>query len=126
MPDRLEDFEGFYGLEEIDDVEVVRDSTTGQISFETTKSEAEVAREKEEAKGAEAEALRELEEELREDQDATDGEESWEGFSDEEEALDGKTQGKEAQRRPDGRRYHLSRVSRGSCENDGPENRSTR
>lgn len=103
MPDRLEDFEGFYGLEEIEDVEVVRDSATGQISFETTKSEAEVAREKEEAKGAEAEALRELEEALREDQDAEDGEGSWEGFSEEEEAQDGKTQGKGAQPRSDGR-----------------------
>ena len=29
MPDRLEDTEGFYGLEEIDDVDVVRDATYG-------------------------------------------------------------------------------------------------
>ena len=33
MPDRLDDYEGFYGLEEVDDVEVVRDETTGKVSF---------------------------------------------------------------------------------------------
>lgn len=32
MPDRLEDFEGFYGLEEIDDVDVVKDDN-GIISY---------------------------------------------------------------------------------------------
>lgn len=32
MPDRLEDVEGFFGLEEIDDVEIVRESN-GKISF---------------------------------------------------------------------------------------------
>ncbi|KAJ8111495.1 hypothetical protein OPT61_g5920 [Boeremia exigua] len=43
MPDRLEDTEGFYGLEEIDDVDVVRDPTTGNITFQTTKTEEEIA-----------------------------------------------------------------------------------
>ena len=41
MPDQLEDFEGFFGLEEVDDVEVVKDQVTGHISFkalETTKA----------------------------------------------------------------------------------------
>ncbi|OCK84650.1 DEAD-domain-containing protein [Lepidopterella palustris CBS 459.81] len=33
MPDRLDDFEGFFGLEEIDDVEVIRDTKTGNVSF---------------------------------------------------------------------------------------------
>lgn len=33
MPDRMDDYEGFFGLEEIDDVEVTRDDSTGQISF---------------------------------------------------------------------------------------------
>lgn len=32
LPDRMEDYEGFFGLEEIDDVEVTRDST-GHVSF---------------------------------------------------------------------------------------------
>lgn len=33
MPDRLEDYEGFFGLEEIDHIEVTRDLATGKISF---------------------------------------------------------------------------------------------
>lgn len=33
MPDRLEDLEGFYGLEEIEDVDVVRDEKTGSFAF---------------------------------------------------------------------------------------------
>ncbi|KAF4543230.1 ATP-dependent RNA helicase mak5 [Lasiodiplodia theobromae] len=36
MPDRLGDFEGFFGLEEIDDVDVVREGDV--VSFQTTKS----------------------------------------------------------------------------------------
>jgi ATP-dependent RNA helicase DDX24/MAK5 len=42
MPDRLEDFEGFYGLEEIDDVTVVKSAENGNITFETTKTQDEV------------------------------------------------------------------------------------
>ncbi len=33
LPDRLDDYEGFFGLEEVEDVDVVRDDTTGQVSF---------------------------------------------------------------------------------------------
>ena len=33
LPDRLEDAEGFFGLEEIEDVEVVRDAQSGKIEF---------------------------------------------------------------------------------------------
>jgi ATP-dependent RNA helicase DDX24/MAK5 len=33
MPDRMDDYEGFFGLEELDDVEVKRDESTGTISF---------------------------------------------------------------------------------------------
>ena len=33
MPDRLDDFEGFFGLEEIEDVDVIRDAETGKMSF---------------------------------------------------------------------------------------------
>ncbi|KAF1953797.1 DEAD-domain-containing protein, partial [Byssothecium circinans] len=89
MPDRLEDFEGFYGLDEIDDVEVVRDDATGQISFATTKSEEQVEREKEKARKDE-EAKLAQEEEIRElanttaDGDEVEEEDSWEGFSDDE------------------------------------------
>jgi ATP-dependent RNA helicase DDX24/MAK5 len=33
MPDRMDDYEGFFGLEEIDDVEVLRDEATGKVSY---------------------------------------------------------------------------------------------
>ncbi|KAK3678527.1 ATP-dependent RNA helicase [Recurvomyces mirabilis] len=33
LPDRLDDYEGFFGLEEIDDVDIVRDGTSGKVSF---------------------------------------------------------------------------------------------
>ncbi|TKA67492.1 hypothetical protein B0A55_08604, partial [Friedmanniomyces simplex] len=37
LPDRLEDYEGFFGLEEVDDVEVMKDDSTGQVSFLSSK-----------------------------------------------------------------------------------------
>lgn len=37
LPERLEDAEGFFGLEEIDDVEVVRDSTHGIVQYRVGK-----------------------------------------------------------------------------------------
>ena len=33
LSDRLEDAEGFFGLEEIDDVEVVREPSSGKVEF---------------------------------------------------------------------------------------------
>ena len=33
MPDRMDDYEGFFGLEEVDDVEVMRDEATGMIRY---------------------------------------------------------------------------------------------
>lgn len=33
LPDRLEDAEGFFGLEEISDVEVVRDENLGRVEY---------------------------------------------------------------------------------------------
>ncbi|PSN75449.1 DEAD-domain-containing protein [Corynespora cassiicola Philippines] len=92
MPDRLEDFEGFYGLEEIDDVAVIKDSETGFLHFETTKTEEQVAQELEAAQQAEQESLMKLQQQLDEEQNGDepennekdDDEESWEGFSEEE------------------------------------------
>ncbi|KAF2009438.1 DEAD-domain-containing protein [Aaosphaeria arxii CBS 175.79] len=77
MPDRLDDFEGFYGLEEIDDVDVVRDETTGVISFES--SESKLAKDVPEPTGDA--------EEVGQDEDDGDDDEagSWGGFSDAEE-----------------------------------------
>lgn len=34
LPDLLDDAEGFYGLEEIDDVEIIRDPEHGEIKFQ--------------------------------------------------------------------------------------------
>ncbi|KAJ6279136.1 P-loop containing nucleoside triphosphate hydrolase protein [Bipolaris maydis] len=105
MPDRFEDTEGFYGLEEIDDVEIVKDPVTGTFHFETTKTEDEVARDVEEAWQREEDEARRLEritfgenqeaekdedKESEEDEDkgpegqGEDEELEWEGFSDEE------------------------------------------
>ncbi|KAF2870313.1 P-loop containing nucleoside triphosphate hydrolase protein [Massariosphaeria phaeospora] len=81
MPDRLDDFEGFFGLEEIDDVDVVKDDTTGHMSFQTTKTEEQVAKEKEEGKRLEDEADRKLKEALDNQQGGEVEDESWEGFS---------------------------------------------
>ena len=111
MPDRLDDTEGFYGLEEIDDVDVVKDPTTGNITFQTSKTEEEIAadveaawkREEEEAARLEAMIDKEGQEIPDEDLPApakeesaedtapeqngaeTDGD-SFAGFSDDEEA----------------------------------------
>ncbi|KAH7074118.1 P-loop containing nucleoside triphosphate hydrolase protein [Paraphoma chrysanthemicola] len=98
MPDRLEDFEGFYGLEEIEDVSIVKDASTGNISFETTKTDKQIEqdieqawqREEEEAKrleeitfgnGEEAQDQSEIEEDGK--PEAENDDDSWEGFSDE-------------------------------------------
>lgn len=37
LPDRLEDAEGFFGLEEIEDVEVVRDEQSGKVEYKVGK-----------------------------------------------------------------------------------------
>lgn len=36
MPDRLDDYEGFFGLEEIDDIEVLRNANDRSVSYRTT------------------------------------------------------------------------------------------
>ncbi|KAG8629222.1 hypothetical protein KVT40_003087 [Elsinoe batatas] len=41
MPDKLDDYEGFFGLEEIDDVDVVKDDLTGVVSFASREPVAE-------------------------------------------------------------------------------------
>jgi ATP-dependent RNA helicase DDX24/MAK5 len=71
LPDRMDDYEGFYGLEEIDDVVVVKDEATGTISFESSKAEEKVQSEEEEV-------------EQGEEMVEGDEEEEFEGFSDEE------------------------------------------
>jgi ATP-dependent RNA helicase DDX24/MAK5 len=96
MPDRLEDFEGFYGLEEIDDVSIVRDATNGNVSFETTKTEEQIEQDIEEAWQREEEEAKRLEEITfgggagggigDEKEEVAADDDSWEGFSDEEEA----------------------------------------
>jgi ATP-dependent RNA helicase DDX24/MAK5 len=100
MPDRLEDFEGFYGLEEIEDVSVVKDAATGHVSFETTKTDEQIEQDIEQAWQREEEEAKHLEEitfgngEVPQEEsdvgeekaDVEDDGDSWEGFSDEETA----------------------------------------
>ncbi|KAL1629954.1 ATP-dependent RNA helicase [Diplodia seriata] len=69
MPDRLDDFEGFYGLEEIDDVDIVREGDV--VSFQTSadkKAKKNKGTEKEQTPAAEQD----------EEEDASE----WEGFGD--------------------------------------------
>lgn len=66
LPDRMDDYEGFFGLEEIDDVEVTRDPASGKISYMTTHEE--IAPRNEDEDGA-----------APEDQDDCD---EWAGFGD--------------------------------------------
>ena len=37
LPDRFEDAEGFFGLEEIDNVDVVRDTANGEVQYRVGK-----------------------------------------------------------------------------------------
>jgi ATP-dependent RNA helicase DDX24/MAK5 len=109
MPDRLEDFEGFYGLEEIEDVSIVKDAVTGNLSFETSKTDEQIEQDIEKAwqrEEEEAERLEKItfggEEEPQDEEEAAeiqemrkkraeakpvqdDDAESWGGFSDAEE-----------------------------------------
>jgi ATP-dependent RNA helicase DDX24/MAK5 len=118
MPDRLEDFEGFYGLEEIEDVHVVKDAVTGNLSFETTKTDEQIEqdiekawqREEEEAKflekitfGGEPKNGEDVvEEETAPVEDTTEAAQdedadSWGGFSDDDVAQNGDEQSEDVQ-----------------------------
>ena len=63
LPDRLEDAEGFFGLEEIDDVEVIKDASGKNVLFRPSKDNLEQA-------GARDQAI-------------AGDEEEWDGFDDE-------------------------------------------
>jgi ATP-dependent RNA helicase DDX24/MAK5 len=39
ISDQLDDYEGFFGLEEVDDVEIVKDEKTGRVSFKAAETE---------------------------------------------------------------------------------------
>ncbi len=43
LPDRLDDAEGFFGLEEVSDVEVVRDPTLGKVEYRVGKASGTTA-----------------------------------------------------------------------------------
>lgn len=70
MPDRMDDYEGFFGLEEIDGVDVVKDASSGQMSFlaEATKAPSKDQTSQNDAK----------------EQSADEGEEEWSGLDDSE------------------------------------------
>ncbi|KAK3048630.1 hypothetical protein LTS18_012900, partial [Coniosporium uncinatum] len=85
MPDRLEDFEGFYGLEEIEGVDVVKDEGTGLLRFESSVPEKEHV---EKDKKKEIEELDKLVfGDIHDREGEVDGEgkeDEWEGFSEDE------------------------------------------
>jgi ATP-dependent RNA helicase DDX24/MAK5 len=62
LPDRLEDAEGFFGLEEIDDVEVIKDASGKNVLFRPSKDNSEQVG----------------------DSALTDDDEEWSGFEDDE------------------------------------------
>lgn len=72
MPDRLDDFEGFFGLEEIDDVEVVKDS--GNVSYRAIGKNALAAPAKDSPEAAQPA--------IETQGDASDNDEEWTGFGD--------------------------------------------
>lgn len=79
LPDRLDDYEGFFGLEEIDDVEVVRSATDGRVSFKTAeRSTAEPTKKRKASEGQQKDSdTRELQPVI----DTPSNGEEWEGFS---------------------------------------------
>lgn len=86
MPDRLDDFEGFFGLEEVEDVDVIRDAETGKMSFAAlgngNKRSGSVSQEQETSNDKEVDP-----EEYKAVDYESNGEE-WSGFSDGEKAED--------------------------------------
>ncbi|KAF2136228.1 uncharacterized protein K452DRAFT_237847 [Aplosporella prunicola CBS 121167] len=98
MPDRLDDFEGFFGLEEIDDVDVVREGDT--VSYRSAEKPAKAQkpdtkagkkRKASEAKDEKkvdretlANTLANAASEAQEGEEDDDDDEDWSGFSDEE------------------------------------------
>ncbi|KAK8233514.1 P-loop containing nucleoside triphosphate hydrolase protein [Phyllosticta capitalensis] len=81
MPDRLDDFEGFYGLEEVDDVDVVREGDV--VSFSRVEKPDSKAKNGQEKKAGDKRKAQEVDEQS----DEVDEEEAeWSGFSDDEPA----------------------------------------
>jgi ATP-dependent RNA helicase DDX24/MAK5 len=83
VPDTLDDYGGFFGLEEVDGVEVVKDHDTGRVAFKTSDTKLD---EEEWEDGAENGDMIEGEGVKHEGQEELDkDEEEWDGFSDEHE-----------------------------------------
>ncbi|KAF2650358.1 DEAD/DEAH box helicase [Lophiostoma macrostomum CBS 122681] len=80
LPDRLDDYEGFFGLEEIEGVDIVKDETTGAMHFETSRPAADIGKGGKE--GAEEEVTKSGVPQGNKGEE-TDAD-SWEGFGDEE------------------------------------------
>ncbi|KAF2760423.1 DEAD-domain-containing protein [Pseudovirgaria hyperparasitica] len=74
IPDRMDDYEGFFGLEEIDDIEVVK-ADNGLVSFRDMKPESRAEQAKD--AGDRSDSTKE------QSNDAQEIDEEWEGFSDE-------------------------------------------
>lgn len=87
VPETLDDYEGFFGLEEVDDVEVVRDTESGKISYVTKNAGGlkDQGTDSDHRNGAleDDEAGKSV---IEQDDD---DEESWEGFSDSLDAANG-------------------------------------
>jgi len=85
LPDRLDDFEGFYGLEEIEGVDVVKDEGTSMLRFESSapKKEHVVKDKKVEIAQLDILVFGDVQD-PKEEVNGVEREDEWEGFSDEE------------------------------------------
>ncbi|KAL9094897.1 MAG: hypothetical protein Q9165_002846 [Trypethelium subeluteriae] len=82
MPDRMDDYEGFFGLEEIDDVELVRDANGGTISYRTLPQEDGVTETLDEDENLSFRGTQ-----IQTSNEYHDHGEDWSGFSDEDEII---------------------------------------
>ncbi|KAK5162878.1 ATP-dependent RNA helicase [Saxophila tyrrhenica] len=91
MPDHMDDYEGFFGLEEVDDVDVVRDEGTGQISF-NAKPKPEGTKEAKPRSDSKDSGPEDFEED---DAEAGGEVEEWSGFGDDDEVPEKPTEARE-------------------------------
>ena len=98
LPDRLDDYEGFYGLEELSDIEVVKDES-GKTSYKKTSqvgSTGCIGGTQAGVKAGGSAITGSIDESASQEENQDGEDEEWSGISDEEEASDEVSNGHEA------------------------------
>ncbi|KIW04203.1 uncharacterized protein PV09_04511 [Verruconis gallopava] len=80
MPDQLNDFEGFFGLEEVENVEVVKDLETGRVSFKAIETKDDARKDQDSDEDGLADEGSAKKTNSKEIEDVVDTE--WNGFGD--------------------------------------------